>query len=177
MRKAHLLDVQKTPERTNQLRPNGEYHDKLRCQTSVRLHSSTRPLYATPASHSTISHLALQHVAAWHHRAIAASLAKQLSAPASDLAAIGRYCARGYNVTEEQNRVTWLWISLETRSSLVEEGFTPADPNMSSRVNSRVPCVTYLQQRIVARATWVMKLDRLCLSILRLTSENVVADL
>ena len=177
MRKAHLLDVQKTPERTNQLRPNGEYHDKLRCQTSVRLHSSTRPLYATPASHSTISHLALQHVAAWHRRAIAASLAKQLSAPASDLAAIGRYCACGYNVIEEQNRVTWQWSSFRTSSSLVKEGSAPADPNMSSRVNSRVPCVTYLQQRIMTLATWVMKLDRLCLSILRLTSENVVADL
>jgi hypothetical protein len=112
-----------------------------------------------------------------HFCAIAASRVWQLGAPARGLTAIGGYCACRYNVTEERNRVTWLWSSLETSSSLVEEGFTPADPNMSSRVNSRVPCVTYLQQRIMARATWVMKLDRLCLSILRLTSENVVADL
>jgi len=177
MRKAHLLDVQKTPERTNQLRPNGEYHDKLRCQTSVRLHSSTRPLYATPASHSTISHLALQHVAGGHFCAIAASLVWQLGAPARGLTAIGGYCACRYNVTEERNRVTLQWGSFRTRSSLVEAGPTPVDPNVSSRVSSQAPRFTYLRQRIVTRATWVMILDRLCLSILRLTSENLIADL
>lgn len=52
-----------------------------------------------------------------------------------------------------------------------------ADMETSPTLSLATPCVIYLPQRIMGLAIWLIKPDRLYLSIPRLNAENVLASL